>query len=166
MRRWITSLLIVISPLLAFGHSHYITTYSIQRVDKLWVLKVNIAQESLNKCLPGYFDGIGFEELTSSEYSAYAAKYFQDNICLTANENEHFRLGEAAVKIGQHQTNMIFELSHMPEDIETLAMEIYCFAKIPNQQHIVKVISDKPHSYVASKKNDFAIKIDFQNTSA
>ncbi|MFY0602119.1 MAG: hypothetical protein JXR03_20760 [Cyclobacteriaceae bacterium] len=160
MKKISAVLLVVLVPLLVYSHTHFITTYSIHKSNGLWVMKVNAAQSSLNKNLPQYFPEVDFSNISKKEYNELVVQYFQENICLVADDKYAFPLGGAAVRLGGHQTDLLFELGDMPADASILDLEIYCFSKTSNQQNIVKVATENGRSYVISEKTEFKMSID------
>lgn len=139
------------------AHNPQIVTYTIRNQYNIWLVEASFPQVSVQNAL---IKSHGKNEVNNYDEATYRNKIinlFREVIQLSAN-NRKLMLGDAAIKLGSHQTDVKFMIKNFPNHLDefNLTVEIESLPFNEKQQNIVRVIAyDQMERQILSKSNTY-----------
>jgi len=120
-------------------------------------LKLYLTQLGVHKALEKQYPEINFEDVEVSDYKRMVIDYLRLHIFLKADD-VILELGTSAIKLGHHETDVIFFIKNYPNKVITLDVAIDAFSENGNQQSVFRWITqEKDAKVVLSHRNEFSM---------
>ena len=122
------------------------------------ILEVNLAQYGVEQALVKKYPDLNLKSTTPKDFKELLINYLKENILISVN-GQQLKIGKGAIKLGNHQTDLKFQLDNIPEDPKCMDVDIHCFQENEKQQNFFKIaykglnVREK-----LTKENDFKAK--------
>ena len=131
------------------------------------LLNIYTSQAGLHQAILAYYGEVEVSHFTQLAYKKAVVQYLKNHVDIVV-DNKPLILGEGAIKLGNHQTDLTFIIEHFPEEIQFMDVHIKAFQE--NDGHHTMFLwktFDGKVKRVLSSANDFkaSIKEDSMNTS-
>ena len=146
-------LILLVSVKTMTAHNPLSAMYYLEVKEDISILNINLSQNGLNEALKKHYSKIELEELSSLEYKQLAINYLKENFHLTIN-NIDIDLLEGGFKLGNHQTDVKFITSKLPNELKILNIKIKAFVENKNHQTIFSMLLNGSTSKIILRKNN------------
>lgn len=121
--KWLFALLILIS-LKTLAHNPQVSNISINQdaATKKYSLLINVPLSTCENELRNSYPSIKIDSLSKNEFQELLLNHFKKNIQFIANKNDTLLISNGMLSIG-HETQLIFELSGLPQTVHTLRLK-------------------------------------------
>lgn len=153
------SLIVVVLMVCAkvMAHNPQIVTYTIRNQYNVWFIEASFPQVSVQNALNNKYGEDMVSNYDQTTYRNKVVEIFRGAIQLKAN-NRQLILGNAAIKLGSHQTDVKFIIENFPglsEEFNLIA-EIESLPFNESQQNVVRVMAqNKMERQILSKANGY-----------
>jgi len=162
-KTFIFCLLTMLTIKMAYAHNPLSATYYLEVNQELGILNVSVSQAGFQEALNKHYPEVEFINLSAIEYKKLAVDYIKGNFNLTVNGNQ-VQLLNGGLKLGDHQTDLKFITSDLPDEFSTLAITIDAFKENEHHQTVFSLslhgVSDK---VILSEKNNYGTSIEFKD---
>ncbi|CAM4295328.1 hypothetical protein [Zobellia nedashkovskayae] len=163
-KTFIFCLLTLLTIKMAYAHNPLSATYYLEVKQELGILNVSVSQAGFQEALNKHYPEVEFDKLSAIEYKKLAVDYIKGNFNLTVNGNQ-VQLLNGGLKLGDHQTDLKFITSDLPEAFNTLAIKIDAFKENEHHQTVFSLslngVSDK---VILSEKNNYGTSVEFEDS--
>ncbi|WP_405414403.1 hypothetical protein [Maribacter sp. Asnod1-A12] len=163
-KRIVISFLIIMSPIFLMAHNPLSAVYRLDAKNDGGILKIYLTQAALNKSLKDIYGADYINALSGKEFKELIVGYIKENIFININETR-INLEKGGIRYGNHQTDLTFITSTIPNKIENIDLEVTAFKENDHHQTIFcfnkdNVIKEK---MVLNSSNDFKNSIVYEN---
>lgn len=147
----------------AFAHNPLSAMYYLEVEDNLGILNISLSQVGLNEALIKHYPDTELGELSDLEYKQLAVHYIKDNFSLKINKNEVV-LSNGGLKLGDHQTDLKFVIANLPEQFNSLDVQIDAFKENENHQTVFSLsLKGNTDKVILSKNNQYSSSVVFED---
>lgn len=119
------------------------------------LLNIFLSQAGLNEALLKSANQTDFSTISQVAYKKMAVQYIKNHIEIIA-DGQPLVIGEGAIKLGSHQTDLRFLINRVPQNIQTLAAKIDIGKENGNHHTVFWWLQkDGSRKVVLSERNDF-----------
>jgi hypothetical protein len=164
-KKILLGLIILISPIFLLAHNPLSAVYRLESQNDGGVLKIYLTQAAVNKTLKD-IHGVDFiNTLGEKDFKELIVSYIKDNIGIVINGSA-IELEKGGIRYGNHETDLTFITSALPETINNIDLKITSFKDNEYHQTIFYLRKNDGTSekIVLNSKNDFEAKINFEKT--
>jgi len=104
-------------------------------LEKGAMLHTYLTQVGVHQALVKEYPSTNWENVSTDEYKSKIVKYLRDHIFIEA-DGAALTLGKAAIKLGDHQTEVKFYIADYYLETEELHVHVNAFAENGNQQSV------------------------------
>lgn len=143
----ITKLAVAIALLLgsllvqrAHAHSTFIATYLLQQqADKSWQLTISSGLSALHQALLKHHSEDKLVDSNGEYNTRLASDYLKQHSLIKGNGQTAIELALVDSHINNHQSDFVFKLVNVPEQLGSLDFEIDAMAELPGHVNIVRL---------------------------
>ena len=119
------------------------------------LLNIYLSQVGLHEALVKNFDQTDFSNISQTVYKKMVVQYIKSHIHITA-DGMPLRIGEGAIKLGNHQTDLRFVINRIPQNIQSLDAKIDIGKENGNHHTVFWWLQkDGSRKVVLSQRNQF-----------
>ena len=162
MKRWIVSLVLVAWASLAQAHQPAISTVILaEKSDQSWILQIRSPLTSFEYVIIQNYGENSFA--SADEFKDLVINYLKENISIRFNGNYELLLQKGTVKLG-HETNVFFQVTEVPEKINSLEVSNTSFKTINRNQSMFMVLGEglEKDQFILNNENEHSaiLKVD------
>lgn len=159
MKNFMLGLLLLLSPLVTYGHNPLSARYFIEAGENISLLTINLSQDGVNQVLLKKQKVSSLAGLSRGELEQTIVDYVKSNFNLSL-DGQKIELLEGGIKLGSHQTDLKFVLPPFPKVTKRLEIDIPAFKENDNHQTIFSYkIHERSDRVILSKSNDYRSSI-------
>ena len=163
MKRWIVSLVLVAWASLAQAHQPAISTVILaEKSDQSWILQIRSPLTSFEYVIIQNYGENSFA--SADEFKDLVINYLKENISIRFNGNYELLLQKGTVKLG-HETNVFFQVTEVPEKINSLEVSNTSFKTINRNQSMFMVLGEglEKDQFILNNENEHSaiLKVDW-----
>ncbi|MBI1288361.1 MAG: hypothetical protein GC178_12385 [Flavobacteriales bacterium] len=168
MPRFITTVLCVIVLVQSgFSHDPNLATFTISQKKGVWILEMSCAQEGLDRAMRKFKPEVAKLGFSDRSYKEAVVEYLKSTIFIQADDFAEVTLGQGAIKLGAHQSNVKFELSGMPDSPKRLKLRLASMSENPEHVSLVKVfLPTELKRFLLDKNNHFEVAFEMDRKDA
>lgn len=141
--------------------AHQVNLSTIMLVEKennTWILQVRAPLTAFQQEIKTHYADTAYQ--TPEEFKEMVLAHLLKNLSIVFNGNHSLLLKKGFVKLG-HETNVVFEVAEIPENIENLEVKNTSFQDIYKSQSALVILKKgfTKKSFVLDEKNNHSIKI-------
>ncbi|WP_159023870.1 hypothetical protein [Formosa sp. L2A11] len=146
------------------AHNPLSAAYYLEVKENLGILNVSLSQVGFQEALVKHYSDLDLDALSNDEYKMLAVKYIKEHFKLEIN-GEDVVLLNGGLKLGNHQTDLKFITSKLPEVFKTLDLNINAFTENEHHQTIFSLLlNENTSKVILSEKNNYSASMSFQNS--
>jgi len=148
----------------ALAHNAEVSTYAVRRRGGLWTLQVSLATAGLDHALA---QRLGQAPRTQLRYKTETVRLVREGMHLVLND-QPTALGIGGIKLGGHQTDLVFSLPTAPQQITSLlGTRITAGQEVPNQHNVLRIVrAEGLEQWVLAARNRFTLTGDVPRSGA
>ncbi len=162
-KKILLGLIILISPIFLLAHNPLSAIYRFEPQNDNGILKIYLTQVAVDKALKDIHGANFISTLSEKQFKELIVSYVKDNFKLNVNDTK-IELEKGGIRYGNHETDLTFITSKIPERINTINVEITAFKNNEYHQTIFyfKKNDGTSEKIILNSKNDFKTEIDFE----
>lgn len=164
MKKISTILLICLHSVGVFAHNAQISTIAlVQSKDSKWHLILSASLTAFQYEINNSNPSINLDSLNAEKFQRAILEHLRQKIDIKANGN-HATLKNARVILG-HQTDINFEVTDMPENLQTVDFQQLGFATLRDHYCVLKIITKRGNesSFMLQKDNNYSVALIEEN---
>ena len=147
----------------ALAHNPLSAMYYLEVKDGLGILNISLSQAGFYEALTKHYPELELDQLSDVDYKQLAVGYVKNNFFLRVNGNQIILL-HGGLKLGNHQTDLKFVTSELPEVFNTLDVTINAFRENDHHQTIFSWSLDGfTDKVILTENNDYRASVVFKN---
>ncbi|WP_417612891.1 DUF6702 family protein [Owenweeksia hongkongensis] len=157
--KWIIGLLLMIGMQSAWAHQPSVSsTILSQQGDQSWVLQVRSPLSAFEYEIKQLHGETSFS--TPEEFKSLVLNHILKNVTIQVNGENTVQLIKGFVKLG-HETNVVFQATGIPEEIESIDVSNKSFEHIGHNQSALMIIKSglEKQQFVLDNTNQHSIKL-------
>lgn len=123
----------------ASPHDPNLATIIVRQKKGVWVIEVSCSQAGLHQAISKIQPELANADINSDKYKQAVVDHARKTILLTANSFGQLVLGQGGIKLGNHQSDLKFELTGMPEILHEIRFEISFLSANQNHSNVVRI---------------------------
>jgi len=136
MQKWLLLVLLALAVRAGWAHDPLIATFKLKaQLGQGALLEINLPQAGVHRAMVKQHPEVNFDSLDLTVYKEMVVRYLKAHIYMEAN-GQALVMGHGAIKLGSHQTNLLFYVENYPAQVQRLDLHIDAFAENGNQQSI------------------------------
>ena len=156
-------LILIVSIQMTYAHNPLSALYYLEVKETISLLNINLSQSGLNEALKKHHPTTNLDTISNIRYKQLAVEYIKGNFDLYVNDQK-IQLLEGGLKLGNHQTDLKFVISELPEAFQNLSISIPAFAENEHHQTVFSVLLNGNSSKVIlNQKNKYKASVTFEN---
>lgn len=166
MKKISVFLLLSLYSIVLFAHNAQISTMVlVQSNDNKWHLILSTSLTAFQYELKNSNPKLNLENINAEQFQEIILKHLREKIQVEAN-NKNIPLKNARVILG-HQTDINFELSNMPQNIEKLNIQNLGFSTLRDHYCVLKILrkNGMENNIMLQKDNKFMVSLEAKNDS-
>jgi len=164
MRKTTIIAIFLLNSLSSFAHNAQISTVALaQGKDNKWHMVMSASLSAFQFELKNSDPSINLESLNADKFQAMILKHLREKIHIEAN-GQFGTLKNARVILG-HQTDINFEVTEMPENLQTIDFQQLGFSTLRDHYCVLKIITKngKANSFMLQKENNYSVSLESEN---
>lgn len=164
MKKTSIILLICLHSLSIFAHNAQISTIAlVQSKDSKWHLILSASLTAFQYEIKNSNPSINLDSLNAEKFQRVILEHLRQKIDIKANGHQA-TLKNARVILG-HQTDINFEVTDMPENLQTIDFQQLGFVTLRDHYCVLKVItkSGNENSFMLQKDNNYSVSLLAEN---
>lgn len=160
MKKMSIILLIGLHSVGVFAHNAQISTIAlVQSKDSKWHLILSASLTAFQYEIKNSNTSINLDSLKAEKFQRAILEHLRQKIDIKANGN-HATLKNARVILG-HQTDINFEVTDMPENLQTVDFQQLGFATLRDHYCVLKIITKMGNesSFMLQKDNNYSVAL-------
>lgn len=157
-------LLICLHSVGIFAHNAQISTIAlVQSKDSKWHLILSASLIAFQYEIKNSNPSINLDSLNAEKFQRVILEHLRQKIDIKANGN-HATLKNARVILG-HQTDINFEVTDMPKNLQTVDFQQLGFATLRDYYCVLKIITKRGNesSFMLQKDNNYSVTLIEEN---
>lgn len=153
-------LLICLHSVGIFAHNAQISTIAlVQSKDSKWHLILSASLTAFQYEIKNSNPSINLDSLNAEKFQRIILGHLRQKIDIEAN-GHHAALKNARVILG-HQTDINFEVTNMPENLQRVDFQQLGFATLRDHYCVLKIITKngKENSFMLQKDNNYSVSL-------
>ena len=114
------------------AHNPLTAKFELDAIENGAILHIYLSQQGLHQALVKHYSDKDLTTISANEYKKIAVQYVKKHTGIAANQ-KLLALGEAGIKLGNHQTNFKFLINNYPAEVTDLDLHINAFQE--NENH-------------------------------
>jgi hypothetical protein len=148
---------------IAEAHNPLSAMYYLEVEGDFGILNISLSQAGLDQALIASFPNKDISKISNEEYKKLAVAYIKDHFQLAVN-NEDVNILNGGIKLGNHQTDLKFITSVVPESFNSIDLKIDAFKENDHHQTIFSLLlNGETSKVVLSDSNDYTTSKVFRN---
>ena len=134
------------------------TTMLVERENNTWVIQIIASLTAFQQEVRSSFSGNPYK--TPEEFKEQVLSHIKNNLKIIFNENNAIQIKKSYVKLG-HETKVVFEITGVPLDINTLSVRNSAFKNIHRNQSALVILKkgiSKEH-FILNDANEHTLKL-------
>ena len=158
-----TILLLILMSVARLGHAHnpQLATFYLRPLEALWVIEGSFAQYGLHEAMKKHYTYIDLDNVEPAEYKKLTVAYVKSHISIETKSGRTITLGEGGLRLGNHQTDIRFILTNLPEASENLNVRITCLSENEHHTNILRAPVADGGQFILNADNRFTAELDF-----
>lgn len=164
MRKITIIALIFLNSLGLYAHNAQISTVAlVQGKDKKWHMIISASLSAFQYELKNSDQSINLEGLNADKFQNLILKHLREKVEIEAN-GQRGMLRNARVILG-HQTDINFEVTNMPENLQNIDFQQLGFSTLRDHFCIFKIITinGNANSFMLQKENNYSVSLASEN---
>jgi hypothetical protein len=164
MRKITIIALLFLNSLGLYAHNAQISTVAlVQGKDSKWHLIISASLSAFQYELKNSDANINLDGLNADKFQAMILKHLREKIKIEAN-GQYATLKNARVILG-HQTDINFEVTDMPENLQTIDFQQLGFSTLRDHFCVLKIITKNgnENSFMLQKDNNYNVSLATEN---
>lgn len=157
-------LLICLHSMSIFAHNAQISTIAlVQSKDNKWHLILSASLSAFQYEIKNSNPTINLDSLNAEKFQRIILEHLRQKIDIKAN-GHHAALKNARVILG-HQTDVNFEVTDMPENLQTIDFQQLGFSTLRDHYCVLKIITKNgnENSFMLQKDNNYSVSLVAEN---
>lgn len=158
-------LLVCLHSVGIFAHNAQISTVAlVQSKDSKWHLILSASLTAFQYEIKNSNPNINLDSLNAEKFQRIILDHLRQKIDIEAN-GHHATLSNARVILG-HQTDINFEATDMPENLQTIDFQQLGFSTLRDHYCVLKIITKNgnENSFMLQKDNNYSVSLVAENT--
>ncbi|MGB5434828.1 MAG: hypothetical protein WBM98_02975 [Maribacter sp.] len=132
MKKYMLPLVAFWFSIASFAHNPDVSTIMlVEKENNVWVLQISASLTAFQHEVRTHFDETPYK--SPEEFQKMVLEHIKNNLEISFNNNREITLGQGIVKLG-HETNVVFEVSGIPSEINSVWVENNVFKDISRNQ--------------------------------
>ncbi len=164
MKKTSIILLICLHSMSIFAHNAQISTIAlVQSKDSKWHLILSASLSAFQYEIKNSNSSINIDSLNAEKFQRIILEHLRQKIDIKANGHQA-TLKNARVILG-HQTDINFEVTDMPENLQTVDFQQLGFATLRDHYCVLKIITKSgiESSFMLQKDNNYSVSLVAEN---
>lgn len=158
-------LILFFNSFVGFSHNAQLSTMVLmQGKDKKWNLVISASLSAFQVELKNADPSLNLEKINADEFQALIVKHLRENIKIKANDGSEAQFVNGRVVLG-HETDINFEVTNMPNNLQSLDLEHLGFGTIKDHFCVLKIASfaNKSGEFLLQNENNHAVSLAVKN---
>ncbi|MBU2996081.1 hypothetical protein KO500_06535 [Cellulophaga baltica] len=166
-KKILLGLIILISPIFLLAHNPLSAVYRLDPQNDGGILKIYLTQAGVNKALKDIHGVDYIKTLSEKEFKELIVNYIKENISITINDDK-IRLEKGGIRYGDHETDLTFITSTLPEIIKNIDLKITSFKDNEYHQTVfyLRKKDGSSEKFILNSDNNFEAIVDYEENNS
>lgn len=102
-------------------------------------LELSLAQYGIEQALVKKYPDLDLKVIEQKDFKELLVEYLKETIMISAN-GQPLKIGRGVIKLGNHQTDLKFQVDNIPEELNMIEVDAHCFHENKNHQNFFTLI--------------------------
>lgn len=159
MIKWLLSICILFCVSCIMAHQTDVSsTMLVEQADGTWVLQIGATMTAFQYEVIAQHGENAYD--SPEQFKTLVVNHLKDNLSIYFNDQDPVELGQGRVKLG-HETNVIFEVLGVPEEVKSIKVKNSSFKDIQRNQSTLLVLKTgfPKEQFVLNEENKHTLKL-------
>ena len=127
-------------------------------------LNISLSQYGIEQALIKKYPNLDLSSVEPNDFKELLIKYLKEHIILSVDGHQ-LKIGKGVIKLGNHQTDLKFEINNFPENPKSMNADVSCFQENERQNNFFTILYKGLTTRAKlEKNNNFKCKFTFSNS--